>query len=90
MLDSAVSYQAEWFTVKMLSMCKVGEDIIVSSIGASPAVVAKLSGMGIYPNSRLTIVGRTGSSIVVLAHNSRIAINKHLASMITCHAYSNG
>ncbi|MCX5806378.1 MAG: ferrous iron transport protein B [Proteobacteria bacterium] len=59
-----------------------GEEGIVYSLTGGKGLVSRFAGMGIVPGTRIKILRNTGSLIIVLASDTRIALGKGQADKI--------
>ena len=66
--------------VSTLSSCVRGTKVVVDKINVSPLIVLRLSEMGIFPESEITVVDnqKTGP-LIIRSKRSNIALHRKIA-----------
>ena len=59
-----------------------GEEMTISNIGGLPAVKQHLNEMGFTVGSKITVISKIESGIIVKVKEARVAIDKNMASKI--------
>ena len=65
-----------------LTLCSSGEMITVRKIGGSPEVKKHLTDLGFTEGSPVTIISEIGGNLIVRVKDSRIALDKAMATKI--------
>lgn len=65
-----------------LNDARPGEENVIRRISGSPAVRRRLEDLGFTAGAPVTVVSRIGGNLIVNVKDSRIAINREMASRI--------
>ncbi len=65
-----------------LLFASIGEEVSVKQIGGSPDVRQHLVELGFNPGASITVVSKVSTGLIVRVKNSRIALDKSMASKI--------
>lgn len=65
-----------------LAFANTGEENIIRRVGGSPEVRAHLENLGFVAGGRVTVVSANGGNLIVNVKNSRVALNRDMASKI--------
>lgn len=65
-----------------LLFASIGSEVTVTSINGAPAVKQHLSDMGFSEGSKVTVIQKINTGLIVKVKESRIAIDKSMASKI--------
>jgi ferrous iron transport protein A len=65
-----------------LTLAAVGEENIIRKVGGKAEVKKHLEDLGFVPGGNVTVVAMMGGNLIVNVKESRIAINKEMASKI--------
>ena len=65
-----------------LTMARSGEEWIIRKVGGNADVRAHLETMGFVPGGRVMVLSTIGGNLIVNVKESRVAINKEMASKI--------
>ena len=65
-----------------LTLAEVGEENIIKKVGGKQEVKAHLENLGFVVGGTVTVINRSGGSVIVNVKESRIAISKEMAQKI--------
>lgn len=65
-----------------LLFATIGSEVTVTSINGVPAVKQHLSDMGFSEDSKVTVIQKISTGLIVKVKESRIAIDRSMASKI--------
>ena len=65
-----------------LTFADIGEENIIKKIGGKPEVKQHLENMGFVTGGTVRVVSAIGGNLIVNVKESRVAINKEMASKI--------
>ena len=65
-----------------LTFADIGEENIIKKIGGKPEVKQHLENLGFVTGGTVSIVSAIGGNLIVNVKDSRVAINKEMASKI--------
>ena len=65
-----------------LLFASIGEEVSVKQVGGSTEVRQHLVELGFNPGSPITVVSKVSTGLIVKVKNSRIALDKSMASKI--------
>lgn len=65
-----------------ISLCHVGDRVIVKKIKGNDEVKAHLKGLGFVEGSEVVIMNKVDGNVIVQVKQSRIALDKTMASRI--------
>ena len=65
-----------------LTMCKSGEKVIISKVLGNTSCKGHLNDLGFTEGSEITIVNELAGNLIVNIKDSRVALDKKLASKI--------
>lgn len=65
-----------------LTLCKAGEENVISKVSGSDEVKSHLNDLGFVAGAKVSIVNELAGNIIVNIKDSRIAIDKEMANKI--------
>lgn len=65
-----------------LSFAVIGEENTIRKVGGNPEVRARLESMGFVTGASVTVITTMGGNLIVNIKESRVAVNKEMASKI--------
>lgn len=65
-----------------ITLCKVGDTVIVQRIGGSQEVVKHLNDLGLIVGTSVTIVNEFAGNLILRIKDANVAINKDTAKKI--------
>ncbi len=65
-----------------LTFADIGEENIIKKIGGKPEVKQHLENLGFVTGGTVSVVSAIGGNLIVNVKESRVAINKEMASKI--------
>jgi len=65
-----------------LMMAKPGEQNMIKKIGGNPEIRKFLESLGFVPGGYVTIISHISGNLIVNVKDSRVAINREMASKI--------
>lgn len=66
-----------------LSMAGVGKNVVITGCRAREKTRKFLEGLGLVPGTPVCIVSEAGGNIILIVRDSRIAINRGMAQLLT-------
>ena len=65
-----------------LTMARPGESNLIKKIGGKPETRQFLENLGFVAGSRVSVISRTGGTVIVEVKGARVAVNSDMAAKI--------
>ena len=65
-----------------LTLANIGEENVIKKIGGNPAMKKHLENLGLTVNSDITVLSKSGGSVICLVKEGRLALDSGLVTKI--------
>jgi ferrous iron transport protein A len=65
-----------------LAFTPIGKEVVIEQCNAQGKIKRHIENLGLIPGERITLVAENAGNLIIKIHESRLAINRALASRI--------